>query len=75
MDGHPEMNSCFTTIEGIPNNLNLATYGKCVITYKTTNNGYESVVESEKLGKLEISDEITQDGINSVTIFFLVCSQ
>ena len=66
-EGHPELGSCFLAYEGVANNLNLPHMGgKCVCTFKKTAKGVHNVIESETMGRWEMDEEYTDEGIKTV---------
>merc|ERR1712026_583519 len=68
IEGHPEMNSCCVTKEGIDNHVNVPHLGgKCVVTYNKHGNGFKSVIKTEKMGTWNMEEEITEEGIKAVT--------
>jgi len=67
VDGHPEFNSVFTCQEGIKNNLNIPLFGgKIVFIFNKSEKGYHSIIESEGMGKWEMDEEFTAEGVKSI---------
>jgi len=63
-EGHPELNSAFLVYEGVPNKLNLPHMGgPCVCTFKKTPKGIHNVIVSETMGRWEMDEEYTDEGI------------
>ena len=76
VDGHPELSSCFVCQEGIENNVNIPLFGgKVVFTFNSTKKGYHSVVESEGMGKWEMEEEYTAEGITSVSNYSFILNK
>ena len=72
IEGHPEMNSCCVTKEGIDNHVNVPHLGgKCVVTYNKHGNGFKSVIKTEKMGTWNMEEEITEEGIKAVSFTFI----
>jgi len=68
IEGHPELNSCCITKEGIDNHVNVPHFGgKCVVTYHQVPNGFKSVIKSETMGTWNMEEEFTAEGIKVVT--------
>ena len=81
IEGHPEMNSCCVTKEGIDNHVNVPHLGgKCVVTYNKHGNGFKSVIKTEKMGTWNMEEEIsttparlkTQHGMLKNILHFLM---
>ena len=63
----PEYNTCCITTEDIVNHVDAAIWGgKAKLTYKKTDKGYYSVLESETIGKWEYDEEYTEAGLKMV---------
>lgn len=64
----PELNCTTLTTEGVVNLVDAPIYGgKASLTYKRTDKGYQSVVESQTTGKWEYDEEYCDAGIKVVS--------
>ena len=68
-DKCPEMNSCNIFKEGVKNEVCLPQMGgKCCVTYKKTEKGFESCIESEACGKWDFCEEYCEEGVKIVSL-------
>ena len=61
------MNSAGVFAPNVPNEVNLPYFGgKGVVTFKQTKDGYETVVDSKKFGKINYTEKYTDEGFTMV---------
>lgn len=67
-DKCPEMNSCNIFKEGVKNEVCLPQMGgKCCVTWKKTEKGFESCIESEACGKWDFCEEYSEEGVKIIS--------